>query len=868
MATISINHAIWGDAENWHAIAPSVYVVRTANADGWAGNAQIGNMASIWHGIYGALSGTSPLNNQPDDGINLTISPWRIPSDADIANVMVPLWCNHMTDLNNYSTDPADMQADIYTATNSGDQSALPAIPIIDANATARTLPDCTTFGRIANIDYTVSPNAGNTRSRYYSGTYRYVSPIVQFNYHNIVLLIYVRVYNPTTHSTTTVTLGDYDNNINNIRDTHTDIIGYYTTPYIATSSTTRTANNTGLVIAPLKYANNAPVVSSDVVDGDIVSAWQHQALLSISSNWGGSRTCGMGVSPANNVNSPYGVASISTLQFFATSYGYNYANDRRIFANDVSRGIDNWYTVRSAYGDAYTPSADNNVDNAGTGIYSLYTPYMTGNSANWQATYDVAATGTHMSYHRVVWRGTTDDIRRQVAYMGLWFTGSVDAATNGIMGTDDNVYLPIFTDDGTTTGDYVGGSAARNQPNYTWTDDVLDRSPYQPTGSTADIHPIWPSDDGTDNPGGDDDGKSRDDHGDLSSVLSSHSINAGLIYYAVSDLSPLMAWVNDIGASDDSRWDYDFMGINPHDYIATCMYYPYGIPVSGPTAPIPLGPLTSPATGIHIPYSAGPGSPYYYDFGTVHITRVYQDFRDFPPYTTAKLYLPYVADMDIDIGIWYDHDMRITANVDIATGTITCYIWRDNLIVSTSTGQCGVKIPLSATNMGDYQSAIIGAENAAYTASLTNIGTWLGVVGGIVGVGAAAATGGAALPVAIGALGTGVISGIRADAQSQLADYRVQHIAPHIGTTQCADPLNGAVAQAYARLIITRPQPLARANFNVYAHTTGYACNISDTLANFRGYTVCGQVSLDGIPATADEINIITNALLGGVYL
>lgn len=453
------------------------------------------------------------------------------------------------------------------------------------------------------------------------------------------------------------------------------------------------------------------------------------------------------------------------------------------------------------------------------------------------------------------------DEILHQVAYLGFWFTVDENVAMYGIMGESDDIYLPIFNDNGIPTGEYVQGADAKNQKNYEWGTDVYDKNKYSPSS----------------NPDADD----NSDTGDISSRIHYGEIISGVQYYALNatQMRNLIAFINEYDLSDGNDWNTDFHGVNPFEYIVSANYYPYPIIVSGAAEEnIKLASIATNATGIPVQYNIGAGysgmiassSRFFYDFGTIRIDSYYGDFRDFAPYTSMELYIPFCGTYTVDPAYWMGHNINIRLQLDIATGAATAYIFRDDLIANIMNGQIGIQIPFTATNMGAYQNAIVQAKNSLLNSEYSMVRSWLAEIGGVATVAATIATGGAALPIIGGAamLAGGIINQAQASTSHAQAEYNLQHIAPHTGLLQSASPANAALMDWRARLLIIRSQRLAYSDLNAYAHTVGYACDRSDVLDNFSGYTIVSNVDVSGVTASPDEIEIIITQLKNGVYL
>ena len=84
------------------------------------------------------------------------------------------------------------------------------------------------------------------------------------------------------------------------------------------------------------------------------------------------------------------------------------------------------------------------------------------------------------------------------------------------------------------------------------------------------------------------------------------------------------------------------------------------------------------------------------------------------------------------------------------------------------------------------------------------------------------------------------------------------------IGTSSA---MTGAMCELRPTIIFERPV-IPPIDDDAYAHVCGYACCEPTTIGNLSGYAEFASVDLSGFNATAEEKNMIANALRGGVYL
>ena len=82
------------------------------------------------------------------------------------------------------------------------------------------------------------------------------------------------------------------------------------------------------------------------------------------------------------------------------------------------------------------------------------------------------------------LWKNPTKErVLRDVAYLGFWFADDFDTAENALTGTDCNsskMHIPVFDENGLTTGKYKSGTDAALEDNARW-QDPFKSNPYDP---------------------------------------------------------------------------------------------------------------------------------------------------------------------------------------------------------------------------------------------------------------------------------------------------------------------------------------------------------------------------------------------------
>lgn len=215
---------------------------------------------------------------------------------------------------------------------------------------------------------------------------------------------------------------------------------------------------------------------------------------------------------------------------------------------------------------------------------------------------------------------------------------------------------------------------------------------------------------------------------------------------------------------------------------------------------------------------------------GRVSILEYFGNVFDYEPYTSIKLYLPFIGIVKLDISEVMRSTIEITYHVDVLTGACLAEVKviRDTTesVLYTFTGNMGVQYPLSS---GSYMGVIGGL---------------LGIAGGVIG---SLAT---ANPIPLALTAASSIGKLHAD-------------VAHSGniSSNC-----GAMGIKKPYLIIDRPQTQLAKDFEKYQ---GCPSNYTTTLSNCTGFIQVLEVHVNDIKtATSDEKQSIELLLKQGVII
>jgi len=446
------------------------------------------------------------------------------------------------------------------------------------------------------------------------------------------------------------------------------------------------------------------------------------------------------------------------------------------------------------------------------------------------------------------------DYLKKQLAYLGFRFCIDGNHFSDSI--DSQYFYIPEIDSKGVTTGNYVAANApeAENYINYTWTDDVYESTPY----------------DGTDD---DDEGDPNEYDESNETELNALAAQAKNYFFNTYCLSPtqlrqLSEYMYTEMPTNQST--EDFLTNNPIDVIINLQMFPFTI-AAGVTPDIlmlgKLKPRYWDATAsewkdilvYNVPTQViilDCGSCTYYPEYGVH------DFRNYEPYCTAELELPYCGNIKIPTSVYLNHTIKVKYIVDLITGACLALVYRDDLAYLAVTGQIGTQFPVSAVQSADLQASIM-RKQTQYGESLINVAR--STIGGALSVqGAANAAPAPGASTALGAY-TGLLSAFN---QLEQAEFNVEHIQVPFTMHGSSSPMTSFANEQYPRLILKRPVMLPDYNAENYGHIVGFACNITAPLSAFSGLTVCSTANLDGVASTEAEKQLLRRALLDGIIL
>lgn len=583
---MAINTDIWGAPETWETPAGTM-----------ATNAAIklpvfGNNATYKNTIAGAFD--EDVFTWNNEIIDKSFAPWGIGKSGAVAN---PKWLYIAAEVG--ATYDAISTVNIYTRPQLKTDANRPFMPVWRNSSPANVTEMYSRF------DYQYTPNAGAYST--YKNNQR-TAPILSFKYNNIIVVPWIECAKIDNNQASGYSYQRYS--VDDYFDNHKTEYPYITSVYIkgyyfgdrpdVQTSRTNDASD---------YNNNRSTICNYYSD----------EVAGYPASWDGNPTK-YRLSSYNVTPYMYtvicGKSPLSqTALLFSVSRNQEYRADDTAFARWTYQSTTYAHGVR---GDMF--DYDYRYNNG--------TAYVTPRWAD----------------------ATKADILREVAYLGFWFTCDTTKAQNAAIGrycTDNDVYIPVFDDNGVTTGDYKSGTeAAAIAP----ADDA----------TPADFIDYDP------NAGGD---IPETDTGYLDNkykTLRAYGSNNRVYALTEQQYSQFIKDVNSLYIDDPQTgyqsFQLDFKGTNPSDYIIGTYGYTF--------APFVLIPNQTPENielgVVTLPYAQG------YRIAPTYLTQVHQvgtidlsgasdfkpfyDFRDYAPYTTLDLYVPLCGNIRLDPALVIGH--------------------------------------------------------------------------------------------------------------------------------------------------------------------------------------------------------------------
>ena len=145
----------------------------------------------------------------------------------------------------------------------------------------------------------------------------------------------------------------------------------------------------------------------------------------------------------------------------------------------------------------------------------------------------------------------------------------------------------------------------------------------------------------------------------------------------------------------------------------------------------IPVTPSTSSAEAIVIGnYNSHVGAPVVnsdyvtFNCGSVYIPRFFGSYLDYDPYTTYKLYLPYIGEVDLNADEITAETITIKYKVNVVSGDCVALCMKNNNVFAEFNGNCARFLPLSQASWSSFVQAAASFASAAIAGGVSLAGS------------------------------------------------------------------------------------------------------------------------------------------------
>lgn len=227
-------------------------------------------------------------------------------------------------------------------------------------------------------------------------------------------------------------------------------------------------------------------------------------------------------------------------------------------------------------------------------------------------------------------------------------------------------------------------------------------------------------------------------------------------------------------------------------------------------------------------------------------VTRQFNNFLDYAPYTRIKLYVPYFEMIELNPLKVYGNTVKGYVSIDVRTGKFVLYVYIDDgngnsYLIESKETNIAIRVGIGFTNQQD-----IMRNNVLNSISL--IGSGVNLAMGVA----------TENPISASA-GIGMIT----KTATQILQSNVEHLKSYKGANGNFTELS---VDKNIVLIIERPQDVTYPNYSL----KGGVCRQNLSLSTVTGYTEIGEIHFNpnGEDIYDDEIAEIEQLLRDGVVL
>lgn len=231
----------------------------------------------------------------------------------------------------------------------------------------------------------------------------------------------------------------------------------------------------------------------------------------------------------------------------------------------------------------------------------------------------------------------------------------------------------------------------------------------------------------------------------------------------------------------------------------------------------------------------------YEIDCGSLQFPRYYGSAFDYSPYSKAKIYLPYIGEIPLNIDRLIGKTIGVKYKADCYSGTLVAYVTIDNQVYIQQAGSCLLPIPIS---MNNYQQLVTGGFNllAGAVSSVPQIGAGFG-----------------SNPMT--SIASTALTAVKPASDLLQSAFG----KPETGSSALGGGIAGYLGVQYPYVSITRPKQSLASSFN---SMYGYPLNVTDYPQSYKGFVKISDITLTDTTATIQERNEIYRLLHDGIVI
>ena len=312
------------------------------------------------------------------------------------------------------------------------------------------------------------------------------------------------------------------------------------------------------------------------------------------------------------------------------------------------------------------------------------------------------------------------------------------------------------------------------------------------------------------------------------------------------------------LSTTDDDKFDaildgLKMFGAKPMDALIDLRLYPFDVQSQTDSGgsigeQIILGRYNTEILGIIMR-----GNNCIIPLGSMFIKPKYNSFLDYEPYTTIRIYIPYIGTIELSPSIYMNRTVHVQLVVDFTTGAGTAVIYCNGIPMTYHSGVIGVSIPMTGDDASAYSNGIIG--------------NLVGAVGSAAGAVVSAVTGNIGGAVKQGASALGDLF----DMGQSFNDVKFQQAGS-------ASPSAANWLPQKCHIMIARPKLnfKTKSDMELFGETVGfataYSCRIMDLANNGIYYGVLAEHlgaggATEPIP-TVKEVDMMKQTLNNGFFV